>query len=77
MIIRTVSGPGYGYSISRDVTAPAFVVSLGWQGLRRYVPCDTYGDACTLGERFADVGRAWHVYTSRNAALARGIAVIG
>lgn len=82
------SGPGYGYSIVKGewsapdrfnpgefVRVPAFGVRLSWQGMTRVAwTGDCYDDARELGYRFAAMGQAWHVYTSRQRALASGIA---
>ncbi len=68
------SGPGYGYAFLRRTSDGAYGVRLSWLGITRIVWND---DARELAYRFASVGQAWHVYTSRQAALARGIAVIG
>lgn len=68
------SGPGYGYAFIRRTADGAYGVRLSWQGIARIVWSE---DARELAYRFAGMGQSWHVYTSRVAALARGVAVIG
>jgi len=85
------SGPGYGYSLIQGTEStpdtfnpgtfyqqPVYGVRLSWQGIARIVWTGAdYTDARELAYRFASIGRAWHVYTSRLEAHARGIATIG
>lgn len=74
--VRRVSGDFYGYSLDRTADGQ-YSVTLRWRETWHTVSALSYESASNIGEAFADCGRAWRIVLNRQAALAKGYAVLG